>query len=166
MLAGLLSRSFSIRADFSQSPNHALKAFVRTCAHWLSSRLLGLPFGAFMYVPSALASRTMRSVSVSDFPESFVPFARSESGMLTKSSTEILSASSRLHGIIVSFTQCQKSDSHFFSREMTENFAAMSIGLPPSSMISCDIRVSTASPLSPERRECTSDAMPSSLSPA
>lgn len=37
---------FFMRAAFSQSPNHALKAPVLTCTHCLSFKFVGCPFGA------------------------------------------------------------------------------------------------------------------------
>ncbi|MFC2308821.1 MAG: hypothetical protein ACFNUH_06720 [Bacteroidota bacterium] len=55
--------NFSIRAVFSQSPNHFLNAFVRTCNHCRSVRFVSLPLGAFINVPSAIAFAFISAVS-------------------------------------------------------------------------------------------------------
>ncbi len=50
---------FFIQLANSQSPNHSLNCGVLTCNHCLSVRLVGLPLGAFMNEPSAIAFSLM-----------------------------------------------------------------------------------------------------------
>ena len=62
-----LLRNFSMRAAFSQSPNHSLNALVRTFTHCSGVRLVSLPLGALRYVPLAFAVSMIdrRSASIS-----------------------------------------------------------------------------------------------------